>query len=178
MDKQVTTGQRLKSMLIDHLLMTLIIATGFLLLLLLLIVLKVDLNSTDPLNQKLIIGIFLLMFSMYFNKDIINGQSPSKKILNHQIIDNKTGRPATPIQCVTRNLTLFIWPIEIIVTIINPTRRLGDFISNTKVVNYTGSKSEVNFGQIFISILIGLTIMTGGFLVTIFLQINFIEYFK
>ena len=36
-------------------------------------------------------------------------------------------------KCFIRNLTIPIWPIEIIFVLINPKRRLGDFIAATRI---------------------------------------------
>lgn len=33
-----------------------------------------------------------------------------------------------------RNITLIIWPVEVVVSLINPGRRLGDFLAGTRVV--------------------------------------------
>ena len=45
-----------------------------------------------------------------------------------------TGKTATPLQCLLRNIFCMIWPIEIIVSFISPTRRIGDFVARTKLV--------------------------------------------
>ena len=50
-------------------------------------------------------------------------------------MDKATEKPATELQCFIRNLTIAIaWPLEVVVGFINPERRIGDFIANTKVV--------------------------------------------
>ncbi|WP_412766860.1 RDD family protein [Tenacibaculum vairaonense] len=43
-------------------------------------------------------------------------KSISKRILGFQVIDIKTNKPASKFQCLTRNLTIFLWLIEIIVS--------------------------------------------------------------
>lgn len=84
-----------------------------------------------------IIGVlFVCIVSLYFNKDLINGRSPAKRILKLQVIDKSTARPATPIKCLVRNFTLIIWPVEVIVVCFNPAQRLGDRLAGTKVVEY------------------------------------------
>ncbi|TXE19619.1 hypothetical protein ES692_02380 [Psychroserpens burtonensis] len=78
---------------------------------------------------------FLSMFFLYLNKDFFNTKSPAKRILGHQVINRKTEKPATELQCFIRNLTVYLaWSLEVIVGFINPKRRIGDFIGNTKVV--------------------------------------------
>lgn len=86
---------------------------------------------SDPLIYLSIFGFALLLC-----KDCINGQSPAKRIIKLQVVDNKTGEVATPIQCFVRNITLLILPIEIIVALVRPDRRIGDKIAGTKLVIY------------------------------------------
>jgi uncharacterized RDD family membrane protein YckC len=76
------------------------------------------------------------VLSLYLCKDSINGRSLAKRILGHQVVDNKTGQVATPLQCLVRNILIIIWPVEVIVVQVNPARRLGDKLAGTKVVTY------------------------------------------
>ena len=69
------------------------------------------------------------------NKDFYNGKSVAKRIHGYQIIDNKTNLAASEMQCMTRNLTMIIWPLEGLITLFNPSRRLGDFIAGTKLID-------------------------------------------
>ena len=79
----------------------------------------------------------VFVFSLYFNKDILQGRSIAKRIFKFQVVDFKTGKPANSIKCLIRNLTILIWFVEVIVALINTERRLGDFIAGTKLTNYT-----------------------------------------
>jgi hypothetical protein len=48
-------------------------------------------------------------------------------------------------QCIVRNLTLFILPLEVLVILAQPERRIGDQIAGTKLVKYnrlTNNKPE------------------------------------
>jgi uncharacterized RDD family membrane protein YckC len=86
----------------------------------------------------------LLGFSMYFCKDSINGQSIAKFFFKLKVVDNKTGKSASPLQCLVRNIFCIIWPIEAIVTLINTNgRRIGDIVAGTRVV-YHDSRA-INF---------------------------------
>lgn len=76
----------------------------------------------------------MIAYSIIMNKDIFDSRSPGKRIFKYQVLHNKTNLPASPIQCLLRNLTFIFWPIECLAILINPNRRLGDFIANTKVV--------------------------------------------
>jgi uncharacterized RDD family membrane protein YckC len=120
---------RISSMLLDHIIMTIVIVPPLILLMILMTSGIVEFN-----NQFLSIG-FLSMFFIYLNKDFYNAKSPAKRILGYQVINRTNGKPATELQCFARNLTLCVaWPLEVIVGFINPERRIGDFIANTKVI--------------------------------------------
>ena len=41
---------------------------------------------------------------------------------------------ASDFQCMIRNITMIAWPLETIMILINPTRRIGDYIAKTEVV--------------------------------------------
>jgi uncharacterized RDD family membrane protein YckC len=74
--------------------------------------------------------------ALYYCKDCINGRSPGKRITKLQVVDNKIGAVASPLQCLVRGLFIIIWPIEVIVTLTNPARRIGDLVAGTKVIDY------------------------------------------
>ena len=60
-------------------------------------------------------------------------RSLSKRLMGLVIIDNKTDKGASSLKCFIRNLTIPFWPIEVILSLINPSRRLGDYIANTRI---------------------------------------------
>ena len=113
---------------------------------------------------------FLPSFLFYFlllNKDNINAMSIGKRILGFKIVDYKTKKKATNFQCMLRNLTLLIWPIEIIISLINPKRRIGDYFANTEVINSNkkniesliielNNKKEMSLKTIIVSVLYSL----------------------
>ncbi|WP_062129157.1 RDD family protein, partial [Geofilum rubicundum] len=78
---------------------------------------------------------FSAMIFVILNKDFFNGQSVSKRIYGYQIIDNKTNMAANETKCMLRNVTMIVWPIEVLMTLMNPTRRLGDLIAGTKLID-------------------------------------------
>lgn len=119
---------RISSMLLDHFIMTFIIVPPMIILSILKVngILKID-------NGTLSVIFFFMMF-IYINKDFFNAKSPAKRILGYQVINRKTEKPATELQCFVRNLTIAVaWPLEVVVGLINPERRIGDFLANTKV---------------------------------------------
>ncbi|MDC8003925.1 RDD family protein [Aureisphaera galaxeae] len=119
---------RISSMLLDHIIMTYVIVLPIALVMIL------GATGVVQLSDRVIeIPFFVVMF-IYFNKDFVNGKSPTKRLMGYRVIDRKTEKPATELQCFIRNLVAIAWPIEAIVGFMNPTRRIGDFIANTKVV--------------------------------------------
>jgi uncharacterized RDD family membrane protein YckC len=78
---------------------------------------------------------FSAMIFVILNKDFFNGQSVSKRIYGYQIVDNKTNMAANETKCMLRNVTMIVWPIEVLMTLMNPTRRLGDLIAGTKLID-------------------------------------------
>lgn len=120
---------RISSMLLDHIIMTIVIVLPTILII---ILVGNDILKFD--NQISSIIFFSMMF-IYVNKDFINAKSPAKRVLGYQVINQNTEKPATELQCFIRNLTIAVaWPLEVIVGYINPERRIGDFIANTKVI--------------------------------------------
>lgn len=89
----------------------------------------------ETLNDPLIY-LTLVAFSLLFCKDCINGQSIAKRMLRLQVVDNKTGAVATPMQCFIRNSTLILLPIEFLLALVRPDKRIGDKIAGTKLVIY------------------------------------------
>ncbi len=125
---------RISSMLIDHMILTLTLMVIVSLTLILFLIftktgtIEMGISMVEPL-------LFSIIIVLYTNKDFFNAKSPGKRILGYQVVDKKTNMPATELQCFIRNLTiLIIWPLEVLTTYINPKRRIGDFIANTKVV--------------------------------------------
>jgi uncharacterized RDD family membrane protein YckC len=120
---------RILSMLLDHFIMTLIIVP----LMIGLMILKV--NGILEISGESFTFVFFFMMFIYLNKDFFNAKSPAKRILGYQVINQKTEKPASELQCFVRNLTIAVaWPLEVIIGLINPERRIGDFLANTKVV--------------------------------------------
>lgn len=121
--------KRILSMFLDHCIMCLLIVPlGFL-------IFGLGALMKDNLNNEIGMVLIFIPFFVYLNKDFFNAKSPAKRILGFQIIDRKTNNPANELQCFVRNLTICVaWPLEVIVGLINPERRIGDFLANTKVI--------------------------------------------
>lgn len=82
---------------------------------------------TDVLSSTMVALVLL-------NKDFLNGQSILRRYWGTQVVDCKTGKPASPIQCFIRNLTLLLWLVESLFLLVNRKRRLGDYIAGTQVI--------------------------------------------
>jgi uncharacterized RDD family membrane protein YckC len=121
--------RRISSMLLDHFIMCILIVPPAIIMTIM----------SEKLGQKMNDGmgffVFFLLVFVYLNKDFFKGKSPAKRILGFQVINRKTEKPATELQCFVRNLTICVaWPLEVVIGFVNPERRIGDFIANTKVV--------------------------------------------
>lgn len=153
---KVTIGLRLASMLVDHFAMTFIVMfivmPGF-------AISMFDAFNLDHDPSSFGFGgmsfLFAFGFSAYFNKDIFNGRSPAKRILKMQVIDNKTGQVANPLKCLARNLTIVLWPLEVIFVLIDPKKRLGDKIAGTRI-DYVENpeKTKMDWSKFTIALLI------------------------
>lgn len=125
-------GRRLASMLLDHFCTSFILMAPIIPFLFL---------GSDPGDQGAMLGprfqfVFLGLMSLYFFKDSFGARSIAKRMTKLQVVDNRTGKAASVMQCFVRNLTIVIWPVEVLITIFNSQRRLGDFVAGTRVVNY------------------------------------------
>lgn len=129
-------GKRLASMLLDHFCTCFILMAPIIPLLLL---------RSDPEDQGAMLDpgfqfVFLGLMFLYFFKDSFGARSIAKRVTKLQVVDNRTGKAASVMQCFLRNLTIVIWPVEVLITFFNSQRRLGDFIAGTRVVNYGTSQ--------------------------------------
>jgi uncharacterized RDD family membrane protein YckC len=156
-NKQISVGTRLGTMLLDHFIMTMIamvffipgMISGFS------GAYKVSHEQTTPDFMGGTLGyIGMFGFALYFCKDTFNGRSIAKRILKLQIVDNTTGQVAGPLKCFVRNILCVLWPIEVIVAITNPNRRLGDRIAGTQLIKFDPAleQPEINIGKTLLSI--------------------------
>ena len=134
--KNINLGQRLGSMLIDHIIMT-VIAAGLGIPLMIINFFVLRYFKTD---LKWVFGIFI--FVIYFNKDFFNGKSIAKRITGLIVVKNNGTEVASSLQCFIRNLTIVIWPIEILISLFSRQKRLGDFIAGTRIES--SNKEEIS----------------------------------
>ncbi|MDP4265127.1 MAG: RDD family protein [Bacteroidota bacterium] len=164
-EQKITPSIRFGSMILDHFIMTLI-AMAFLIPQMITRIandFKVTHEQTNLDGFGSINYLGLIGFALYFCKDCINGRSIGKRALKLQVVDNLTGQVATPLKCFIRNIFCILWPVEAVITLTNPGRRIGDRVANTKVVPFDPSlkQPKVSFTQIGISLILayGLTIL-------------------
>jgi uncharacterized RDD family membrane protein YckC len=157
--KEITIGIRLASMLLDHFIMTFAMFIPILPFMIIEMkdMFEVSHEQTSPEPTFVIYG-FILAFVMYFNKDFFNGRSPAKRLLKIQVVNNKTDEVAGPLKCLLRNLTIAIWPIEVIFVLFNPQRRLGDYIAGTRIEQYDNDRvsKRTEFKDYLIPLAVGL----------------------
>lgn len=85
---------------------------------------------------------YSLIVFILLNKDYYRAKSISKRIYGYQILNIQTKEIADPTKCMLRNITMFLWPLEVIVLLFNPMRRIGDLIAGTIVVNAIQEQPE------------------------------------
>lgn len=164
MTEQKTNARtRIGSMLLDHIAMTFIamiffipgmisgFSTAF----------EVSHEQTSPDIFGGLSYFGLIGFALYFCKDSINGRSIAKRALKLQVVENSSGKVASPIKCFVRNIFCILWPIEVIVTLASPSRRIGDMVAGTRVIPFNPEleKPKINYGQIGLSIILAYGIM-------------------
>ncbi|PZX45989.1 RDD family protein [Algoriphagus chordae] len=162
-EQKTNAGTRIGSMLLDHIAMTFIamiffvpgmiseFSTAF----------EVNHEQTSPDIFGGLSYVGLIGFALYFCKDCINGRSIAKRALKLQVVDNKSGNVASPIKCFVRNIFCILWPIEVIVTLVSPSRRIGDMVAGTRVIPFNPEleQPKVNYTQVGISILLAYGLM-------------------
>ncbi len=105
---------------------------------------------TETYDVKIEQGDYLLAvpacigLAIYFCKDIFNGRSIARRMLSAQLIKSKTGEVAGPFSTFIRSLFILIWPLEFIMLIINPDRRLADFLLGTAHADYDPERKQVS----------------------------------
>jgi|SRR5580658_992930 uncharacterized RDD family membrane protein YckC len=164
----IGVGLRLGTMLLDHFFMTVIAMVFFIPGFISNIYGAFNSSSGGP-TPDFLDGFYGYVaafgFALYFCKDIFNGRSIAKRILGLQVVNNSTGKVASPIRCFVRNITCVLWPIEGIVAIVNTSRRLGDRLAGTRLVKFDPSVKQPRMS--LVSLLIPICISYGIMLIFI-----------
>ncbi|MEM8897526.1 MAG: RDD family protein [Bacteroidota bacterium] len=158
-----SSGMRILSMILDHMVMT-FAAMMFFIPGMMSSFSSIMEVSHEPRGMNLFgnmgyLGI--LGFALYFCKDCLDGRSPAKRALQFQVVNNANGQAASPLRCFIRNIFIILWPLEVIVTLINPGRRIGDFVAGTRVIELSSSPipAPINYGQVGISLALAYGLM-------------------
>lgn len=97
---------------------------------------------------------YTFAIALYLNKDALDGRSPGKRIIKARVINLSTGETAGPLRCFARNLTLWLWPVEALLVLVNQDRRrIGDYLAGTQVVvREPGEESgPIRWGPVLLS---------------------------
>ncbi|UJH68714.1 RDD family protein [Muricauda sp. SCSIO 65647] len=134
-------------MIIDHITMIIVMFPIAILVFFLLIFLvkdTIEIIFLDIHGYALLFSIYVI----YFLKDNWKGKSLGKRIIGLQVVDRKTDETASSFQCFFRNLFIVLWPLEVIVTLFSPKRRIGDLFANTKIVEAEKESPKSLLGDI------------------------------
>jgi uncharacterized RDD family membrane protein YckC len=163
-NRPISVGTRLGAMLLDHFFMTMIAMVFFIPTMISGFSDAFTVSHEQPdfnfmEGTMKYIGFF--GFALYFCKDIINGRSIAKRILKLQVVDNKTGQVATPLQCFVRNIFCVLWIVEVIVAMTNTSRRIGDRVAGTKLVYFDAAleQPKFNIGKTILPVIISYGLM-------------------
>lgn len=156
----VNIGTRLAAMVLDHVIMSVLI--GFAVAPFTMTTATTGVSGKLPTPAELLgtgpaLYAMLIGMSVYLCKDCIGGRSIAKRIMKQQVVDNKTNAPATPLQCLLRNFSIIFWPIEVVMVVLSPGRRLGDRLAGTKVVPFDSGVQApaTNYLQVVVCLLLG-----------------------
>ena len=142
-------GRRLNAMSMDFSLMVAII---FPIAALFFIPYFIIFESLDKVNELFPIWIGIIPFSIFsfftINKDYYKAKSIAKRHFGYQVYDLKSNEPATELQCVIRNSTIIIWPLEVLVSMFNSHSRLGDLLAGTKLIDADKEDPELIMNEI------------------------------
>jgi uncharacterized RDD family membrane protein YckC len=78
------------------------------------------------------------------NKDFWRGRSIAKRLVGLQLIDVATGHSPSSVKCFVRNITLMLWPVEVLLLLIQPARRIGDYIVGTACADFAAPTSPAD----------------------------------
>lgn len=178
-------GRRLNSVLLDFSFMLGLVFPIFIVLFIPMFLLITNANEVNILLPMWIGFIpFSFITFLILNKDFFKGKSVAKRYFGYQVVDSGTNEPASELQCVIRNSTIIIWPLEVIISMFNVTRRLGDIIAGTKLVDSKKEDPELIVAEInekkevenrskliLISVLIALTLNILSVLPTLIIML-------
>lgn len=126
--------QRILAILIDHIIGTTISLIIFMAFNWESIINPIDSNFMRPFESfNLVLALGMIY---YLLKDTYQGRSLGKRVLRIAVrdIENTSIIPGS-LRLIIRNITIFLWPIELLLLILMR-RRVGDMIARTQVTNF------------------------------------------
>lgn len=75
-----------------------------------------------------------LFLAIYLNKDIANGKSLGKRWLGYAVVNESNEQKPSMAICFLRNLTVFIYLLELIYCFFSPDQKISDHFTHTKIV--------------------------------------------
>lgn len=124
-----------------------------------------DLQGTPTSSWWQVVATYLAMVGLLVFKDLIRGQSLGKFILGIHVLDPLLQEVPSPKKLIQRNLSLFLFPLEAILILLNPyARRFGDRWIHT-VVSDNPKRLRVS-----LRVLAANTIFFGSFFSVLLLQ--------
>lgn len=115
------------------------------------VTLKTPLDTPALHDFSVQLLIWLLGIILFAAKDSYKGLGPGKLLMGVRAYSTD-GKPAGVVKQFMRNISLFAWPIEALVMILNSNkRRLGDYLANTKVLrDPTINSTHRGFAALFV----------------------------
>lgn len=111
-------------------------------------------------NKAMAMSMFATM--LIICKDCYNGTSIGKYIMNIQIKDIKSRKPASPLKCVIRNYMYFLGIVEVAIFLCSKnSNRIGGHITQTIVEENIEKNGNIIVYKILISIAIVIVIFIG-----------------
>jgi len=121
---KITTAKRFSALCVDY---TISLIVGLSLYVVIALIFPIHNLLLTIILRNFLVAIILICKDICFNKDSLGKQLYKLEIVT---FDNK--RPTKSVK-VLRNMTIIIWPIELILLILFQ-QRLGDILCKTKVV--------------------------------------------
>jgi uncharacterized RDD family membrane protein YckC len=151
----IDTKTRIASAVLDHVIMTFVTGTFAMPDIVYRFIYANNSHCNTEQNGKWLTFIAYIGYALYFCKDCFNGQSVAKRILKFQVVNGQTGQLANPLRCFVRDIFIILFPIEGIILLVNPSRRLGDRVAGTMLIPFDPDlkRPKLNYLQIIVSFL-------------------------
>lgn len=105
-------------------------------------------TGNDPQSEFAFKSMWLILGVATLNKDLINGQSPVHRVMGWRVVDARSSKPASAIQCMLRNITFPLFLFEYLILQGRSGRRFGDAIAGTKLARVAPSQPDLIFTEL------------------------------